>query len=57
MSSKYRVTKGFKFHARPQTGAYWLIDWLIENFQFYSLQMQLHNNQQYNSYLGRATKN
>ena len=22
MSSKYRVTKGFKFHARPQTGAY-----------------------------------
>ena len=20
--SKYRVTKGFKFHARPQTGAY-----------------------------------
>ena len=35
----------------------WLIDWLIENFQFYSLQMQLHNNQQYNSYLGRATKN
>ena len=31
MSSKYRVTKGFKFHARPQTGAsscygisYWL---------------------------------
>ena len=21
-SSKYRVTKGFKFHARPQTGAY-----------------------------------
>ena len=25
ISSKYRVTKGFKFHARPQTGAYsWL---------------------------------
>ena len=26
MSSKYRVTKGFKFHARSQTGAYscWL---------------------------------
>ena len=25
-SSKYRVTKGFKFHAQPQTGAYscWL---------------------------------
>ena len=22
ISSKYRVTKGFKFHARPQTGAY-----------------------------------
>ena len=22
MFSKYRVTKGFKFHARPQTGAY-----------------------------------
>ena len=22
MASKYRVTKGFKFHARPQTGAY-----------------------------------
>ena len=22
MSSKYRVTKGFKFHAQPQTGAY-----------------------------------
>ena len=22
MSSKYRVTKGFKFHARPKTGAY-----------------------------------
>ena len=21
ISSKYRVTKGFKFHARPQTGA------------------------------------
>ena len=21
-SSKYRVTKGFKFHAQPQTGAY-----------------------------------
>ena len=21
-NSKYRVTKGFKFHARPQTGAY-----------------------------------
>ena len=22
ISSKYRVTKGFKFHARPETGAY-----------------------------------
>ena len=22
ISSKYRVTKGFKFHAQPQTGAY-----------------------------------
>ena len=22
ISSKYQVTKGFKFHAQPQTGAY-----------------------------------
>ena len=27
ISSKYRVTKGFKFHARPQTGAYSCFIW------------------------------
>ena len=28
-SSKYRVTKGFKFHAQPQTGAYSCLSWLV----------------------------
>ena len=40
ISSKYRVTKGFKFHARPQTGAYscctlWLFR-LLNFKQFYN---------------------
>ena len=26
ISSKYRVTKGFKFHARLQTGAYYFLE-------------------------------
>ena len=34
ISSKYRVTKGFKFHARPQTGAY---SCYYSNYQTYLL--------------------
>ena len=39
ISSKYRVTKGFKFHARPQTGAYscYIFQWsLYKELQFYT---------------------
>ena len=27
ISSKYRVTKGFKFHSRPKTGLYSCLNW------------------------------
>ena len=33
-SSKYRVTKGFKFYARPQTGAYSCLIILAFNLVF-----------------------
>ena len=43
-SSKYRVTKGFKFHAQPQTGAYscysYAADWEGEISELVVAQVQ-----------------
>ena len=35
ISSKYPVTKGFKFHARPQTGAYSCFCWSCNCMNMY----------------------
>ena len=43
MSSKYRVTKGFKFHAQPQTGAYSCLHWPRPYLSVHTLEIKIFN--------------